>query len=610
MKKIDVARIAWLALTILALAGGLLLLSGMLLPFQYLKSIIDSLAADHNVETFTVERYQALRQFTALAGAALLAAGGMLIIARQPFQGWLKRLADHITQRYLRFAGDLVRLLKWTGSQFSDRRYLAALGAITLIAALIRFAFLSVPIRYDEAYTFLVFAMRPLRFIASDYHVPNNHIFHTILVRLAYLTLGNQLWSIRLPVFVAGILLIPAAYLAGKVFFERRTALLGAALAASSSILVEYAANARGYMMVSLFGLAILTLAAYLKTRANLAAWVFFVIFSALGFYTIPIFLYPFGMVVSWLLLSILLGDLDSQLKKWDVLRSLAIAVLAVGILTGLLYLPVFRVSGISALTGNRYVSSVEGAAFIENILVHFRNSWQEWTRDLPRQAGIVLLVGLLLATVFNRRLSTQRIPFLIPAGLWILVTLLIQRVTPWPRVWLFLLPFVLIWSAGGWVGLFRMLKIPRLDVWRPAGEIIYILAVVGLAAWLSFAVYQAQSIGKPARAFSSATSDEEAIAIYLKSSLQAGDVVASAIPFNYPLRYYFLRNQLSPDYFYKKTDSPNFVRAYVIVSRGYNQTLDQVLAYTRLGEAVRDAGQARLVYHYRQTDIYEIPQK
>ena len=78
-------------------------------------------------------------------------------------------------------------------AQFNDKRYLEALVGIILIASAIRVAFLSTPIRYDKAYTFLVFAMRPLRFIVSDYHVPNNHIFHTILVRLAYLLFGNQL---------------------------------------------------------------------------------------------------------------------------------------------------------------------------------------------------------------------------------------------------------------------------------------------------------------------------------------------------------------------------------------------------------------------------------
>jgi hypothetical protein len=610
MKKNRVERIAWAILTILALAGGFLLLTSALLPFASLKSTVDSLAADNNVETFTLARYQGIRQLVVVCGSALLAAGGLLIIARRPFQGWLERLINQISRGFRRVARDLILMMKEVRSQFKDKQYLAALGAIMIIASAIRFAYLDVPIRYDEAYTFLVFAVRPLRFIATDYHVPNNHIFHTILVRLAYLAFGNQLWSIRLPAFVAGILLIPTTYLVGKVFFERRAAMLSAALVAASSILVEYSTNARGYMLVSLFGVSILLLTAYLKAHDNLAAWALFVIFSALGFYTVPIFLYPFGMVMSWFLLSILLGDLTSPVSRRRALRSLVIAGLAVIALTLLLYLPVFQVSGLTAITGNRYVSSVEGSAFMENILVHFRNSWQEWTRDLPRSTGIAILSGLILATVFNRRISTQRVPFLIPAGLWILITLLIQRVTPWPRVWLFLLPFVLIWTSGGWVGLFRMLKFPRSEAWRAASETIYLLAVVGLAAWLSFQVYQAQSIGKPARAFSGATSDEEAIAEYFKDALQPGDVVASTIPFNYPLRYYFLRNQISPDYFYKKTDSPDFERAFVVVSRGYNQTLAQVLAYTRLAEAADDAMNARLVYQYQQTAIYEIPPK
>jgi hypothetical protein len=541
---------------------------------------------------------------------ALLAVGALFIAAKRASRVWLGRSLDWISNLIKRFAGDLILLTKELADQFSDKKYLAALVGIILIASAVRIAYLSTPIRYDEAYTFLVFAMRPLRFIMTDYHVPNNHIFHTILVRLAYLLFGDQLWAVRLPVLVTGILLVPTTYLAGRVFFERRTALLSAALVAASSILIEFSTNARGYMFISLFGLLILVLAAYLKAQDNLAAWALFVAFSVLGFYTVPVFLYPFGMVMCWLFLSALTGDLISPVNRWRFVRSMIIASLAVMALTLLLYLPVFRVSGLAAVTSNHYVSAVEGSVFMENILVRFRNSWQEWIRDLPSFAGILILIGMVTATIFNRRLSTQRVPFLIPAALWILIMLAIQRVTPWPRVWLFLLPFVLIWASAGLLGLFKLLPLPGLTISGAAADAIFIILAISLTALLSLNVYQAQSIGQPGKAYQGATSDEEAIAEYFKDYLQPGDVVATAIPFNYPLRYYFLLNHLSFDYFYKKSDNPHFQRALVVVNQGYGQTLPQVLAYTRLGESLDHAETARLVHQYRTTDIYEISKK
>ncbi len=607
MKNKPIAHIAWIILTSLALVGGIVFLTFALLPFSTLKSFVDSLAADRQMESFTLALYQSIRPFIGAFGAVMLAAGALSIAARRPIHIWLERLFDWLSKLSRKLISDSNQIWRALGSQFSDKKYLAALIGILLIASAIRLAYLMTPIRYDEAYTFLVFAMRPLRFIVSDYHVPNNHIFHTLLVRTTYLLFGSQLWAIRLPVFLAGILLVPVTYLTGKIFFERRTALLSAALVAASSILIEYSTNARGYMFISLFGLLILNLAVYLKTHDNLAAWTLLVIFSAMGFYTVPVFLYPFGMVMGWLLLSALIGDIAAPINRWRFVRSMIIAGLAVVALTSLLYLPVLRSSGLAAITGNRYVSAVEGSAFMENTLAHFRNSWQEWIRDLPAFTGILIVLGLIVSTAFNHRLSSQRVPFLIPAGLWILVTLAIQRVTPWPRVWLFLLPFVFIWASAGLIGLFRLIRVPRIAISQAPADTIFIILVAGLAVLFSLNVYRAQSIGQPGRVYQNATSDEEAIAEYLKGYLQPGDVVATAIPVNYPLRYYFLRNNLPFDYFYKKSDHPAFKRALVVVSRGYDQTLAEVLAFTRLGDQVKDPQTARLVHQYRMTDIYEI---
>jgi 4-amino-4-deoxy-L-arabinose transferase-like glycosyltransferase len=157
----------------------------------------------------------------------------------------------------------------------------------------IRALVLSQPMQHDEAYTFIAFASRPFTAAISDYSLPNNHVFHTVLVYLAYHLLGNQPWIIRLPAFVAGVATIPLAYGAGSIYYSRKAGLLSAGLAAASPLLISYSANARGYTLICAFTLSAVILAVYIKDHPNSFTWALFVLACALGFYTIPIMLFP-----------------------------------------------------------------------------------------------------------------------------------------------------------------------------------------------------------------------------------------------------------------------------------------------------------------------------
>src|SRR5215216_7354891 len=93
------------------------------------------------------------------------------------------------------------------------RHIFIILGIMTLIGFCLRIIDLNQSIAYDEAYTFINFASRPFKHILADYSAPNNHIFHTILVGMAYRLFGAQPWALRLPAFLAGIFMVPAMYI-------------------------------------------------------------------------------------------------------------------------------------------------------------------------------------------------------------------------------------------------------------------------------------------------------------------------------------------------------------------------------------------------------------
>src|SRR5689334_18795614 len=167
------------------------------------------------------------------------------------------------------------------------------LGAILLIGLCLRIIDLNQYIAYDEAYTFIHFASREFKHILADYSAPNNHIFHTILVGISYRLFGGEPWALRLPAFTAGVLMIPAMYLTARRFFSNSQALAASALVAVTPSFINYSVNARGYTLLFLLMLLLTNFVGVLVIRQSKAALIAFTLTAALGFYTIPIFLYP-----------------------------------------------------------------------------------------------------------------------------------------------------------------------------------------------------------------------------------------------------------------------------------------------------------------------------
>ena len=67
---------------------------------------------------------------------------------------------------------------------------------------------------------------------------------------------------------------------------------------------MHYSNNARGYTLVALFTLLTLILGDIVRKEKNLFAWGLISLFSALGLYTVPVMLFPFGVLFVWLFLE------------------------------------------------------------------------------------------------------------------------------------------------------------------------------------------------------------------------------------------------------------------------------------------------------------------
>jgi hypothetical protein len=407
------------------------------------------------------------------------------------------------------------------------------------------------------------------------------------LVHFAVLLLGNHPWAFRLPALAAGILLLPCSYTAVRRIYGGEAALLTVAFLAASEPLVEYSTNARGYTIICLCFVILIWLGGELLSVESVSRWICFVGVAAVGFYTIPIMLYPLALVVAWISLS----AWRLRLGAGFFLR-LLVACGATGVAAAILYLPVIVVSGRGALFSNRFVQSRSWPYFFSNILQSFVSTWKGWNAAIPYALAVVVLLAFFLGVVFETRML--RAPASLLVGL-IPVALVLagQRVVPFERVWLFLIPLYFGVASAGMIVLMRALPHgkERLEASSIAGGAI--LIAIGLSVWLvkTNVIYEADQ-GK----------DSETIAELLKGRLKPGDRVIAEAPYDVPLEYYLEKHDVPTDFLFSDVSNSN--ELFVVSPIG--QTPESVL-----NEMCESAGIAlgppELIGRLEETSLFEV---
>ena len=478
--------------------------------------------------------------------------------------------------------------LSWSRRFFLDfpRRENLWLFVVLAVGASLRLVFLQQPMRYDEAFSFLYFVSQPLSVGLSDYSLPNNHLFHTLLTHGAYLLLGAQPWALRLPAFGAGVALIAGTYLAARRFYDRHTALLAASFVASSSILIEYSTNARGYMLLCLIFISLVAFGGVLVHSEKRAEWLLFGVISAVGFYTIPIMLYGYGALVTWLLLSILCDHSHCSKK-----RRLTLLVLSCGatlLVIVMLYAPVFLNTGVDSVIRNRFVASVSRQEFFARFFSSLAEPWQQWTRDLPPVLTCLLVVGFVVAHLFHSRLTRNRVPVTAAILFWLAISLLLYPVIPHGRVWLFLLPWcAVVCAAGINFGLGLVSSGPRVHGRLVGCLAVMMLLVPGIGAFMNQSIVYSEETG--------ALRDAEAITLFFKLNLRRGDKVVAAIPADAPLAYYFHLHFVPLGYLATQFSAAE--RLWVVANLSQRETFRDVVEKKRIPSAQLSAPKIRRVY-------------
>ena len=410
---------------------------------------------------------------------------------------------------------------------------LMALAWITALAVICRLAALSQPMRYDEAVTWALFAGRSWTTIVSWYPFPNNHVLHSLLAKATSTLAPWAPWALRLPAFVAGVAIVPLTWAVGKRYADDASALGGAALAAGSTSLVLYSANARGYSIVVALFLLLLLIATRVREASAARWWIAFGVVGAAGLYTIPVMLYPLGAVSLWLVLDAWRRPVAE--RRAQIARVMAAAGVA-GLLAALLYLPIIRASGIAALADNRFVAGSTWTEFVAGLARWLLQTVVTWAEPFPAWSAPLVLLLALVGVRYRYSISG---PSLAAATLsWSAVLLLATHRVPFVRVWLFMLPLYLIAVARGTrvlVSRFANGARTRDVRWTFAPAV---LATIVVAIALSTrAAERTDDTG----AFRGAREVTSLIA----PRLRAGDRVLAPMPANGPLLYYFAERGL-----------------------------------------------------------------
>ena len=461
----------------------------------------------------------------------LLAGLAVLILAGRRFVGaYLHEVVAAFPPFVRTLSG---KIATWLRAE--DRPHLGVFFAIVVLAAALRLAFLFQPIRYDEAYTYNNFASGPLYIGLANYALPNNHLFHTLLVHLAT-RFGSAEWLIRLPAFLAGIVLVPATYGFARRLHDKQTALLAAELVACSSTLIEYSTNARGYTLLTLFFLLDFWLALALIRSRGVVLWSLFGGFAILGFFSIPIMLYGWGAICVWLAVSMRVC-LQGQ-ERLRQLRRLVVTAMLVGIFSAMLYFPAYAAWGIEAIVANQFVAPLPGSDFIAGLPRMFSLLWSTWNRDVAGIVSAGLAGGFVIGLFASKRTANVPAYLLIPVTLLVCgVVLVVQHVIPFARVWMFLFPLYATFAAWGITAVLDRL------VRRRAAIATYATAAI-VCGTISLSILSSRSV-----LYSIETGsfrDAPQITAFLSGYLHEDDRVYVVSPSDAQLVYYFRRARLS----------------------------------------------------------------
>jgi Dolichyl-phosphate-mannose-protein mannosyltransferase len=529
------------ALTLGFLAIALFLLALRFISYAKAKAFFDWYVAAHGVSG-NAGNYLTQEAFHRLSGRLPIAAGvfGICGVTLALFKRKLARFLLAIPSEWTGVRNFLLDQFKG-GTQSALE--IGIVFSVFAIGICLRVWHLGRAVRYDEAWTYVEFASRPLVIGLSNYTAPNNHLLNTLFVHFSTQLFGDTIFGLRFPTLAAGCLVILASWFVARALYGQLAGILTAGCVAALPAFIEFSVNARGYALQWLSVLAVMWFGIVLEQNPSLRiGWLGLVVAGVAGMYSIPTTLMAIAGVFGWMLASTLA---DGEASKFNsMLRNVALAGIAIGLLSLLLYVPPLLVGGPAALMAKSVVEWQQGD-FTKGFERMGQCAWVHWAGGVPTAALWLLFGGLVIGLLFHRRVCGRRVPMMI--ALWLAAALFAwaRHVFAFPRVWSYLLLSTVMTACAGL----------SLVLTSLAGRSRTRRIVLGGLAAVALAVFVGAGVIKQRVLFTSNEGgtiiDADAIVDYLSTQLRPDDSLVSNAIINYELlrrRPELYRSLVKPD--------------------------------------------------------------
>jgi hypothetical protein len=429
---------------------------------------------------------------------------------------------------------------------------------------------LGLPVIYDEAFTYTYYASRPWHVVLSDYSYPNNHILHTLLVKLSTGLFGIGRIALRLPALLAGVLVMPLFYLFVRAVFNRYIALMALALVAASGGLVEYSALGRGYSITWLLLVVGLLLGRHFVRRTDPMAALLLGVVSALGLWTIPTMLYSVALLYLWVLFQVLF---DEDRDRPRLFRLMLLSMGAGAVLSLVLYLPVLIVHGPGQLVYHETMLSNSWRDFRLKVLDNTFMVWVDLSSTTASWVGLLGLAGVVFAGFISVRYRSLLAAMVLGA---VPLVLLQSMVAP-PRVWLYTL-FVL--HLGSAIALFYLLKLVEEHI-APSFSKRDRTAWASLLLFITFGAGSVVILPERMPRYP----DAEAMALSLPAKLGRNDRVLLQFPWEAPVEFELTAAGVDRALIYQPPAIGSMV--YIVVGRKEEQSWEAVALHQGVAPAM-----------------------
>jgi hypothetical protein len=307
--------------------------------------------------------------------------------------------------------------------------------------------------------------------------------------------------------------------------------------------------------------------------------------------------LYGYSVIFVWTAASMWLCFRGQE--RLMQLRRLIIASVLVGIFSAVLYVPAYAAWGIKSIVANKFVAPLPWADFVAGIPWAFSSIWSTWNRDIVEILRAILACGFVIGLFASKRADKYPAYLIVPVALFVCALILVmQRVIPFTRVWLFLLPLYAIFAAWG------ITYVLALITRRYANILLHAVAAI-VCVTISVSVVSSRSI-----IYSPETGtlrDAKQITTFLSSYLLQNDKVYAIGPSDALLVYYFRRSQLSSSYIAKTADTLSVAsRIVIVVNKTEEDTVDGMLDWLgELGIPTADYSDPQFLRSYETADLY-----